>query len=144
MATSERASGCGRPVAGQGRPSPPTILSQAYIYYETPTYIYIYVYTVTQSVRARAHLYSHAHALARAESTRAGNYDFDALHLVAIRCIWHAGKKCTPYQFAKHSRAPSEVLTEPSHYRVTRKIAPLADSAIDQTPRRFLSRKFYL
>lgn len=53
------------PVAGQGRASPPTILSQSYIYYETPAHIYtiyivyIYIiYNVQRHARVRINLFA--------------------------------------------------------------------------------------
>lgn len=64
----------GRPVAGQGRPSFPTILSQAYIYYETPIYIYICMCIYCHGV--------HEGARARAEPARVENYVSDTFAVV--------------------------------------------------------------
>lgn len=99
----------GRSVAGQGRPSPPTILSQTYIYYETSVYI------VTTWKRARAHVLKPAHA---------ENYDSDALasssrvYLARNRPAHMAFRKRKKKKRARSAnlrstRAPSEVLNGP-------------------------------
>lgn len=66
----------GRPVTGQGRPSFPTILSQAYIYYET--HIYVYAYTcVWVCVCVCAYTSRTYTTRARAEPARVENYVSD-------------------------------------------------------------------